>query len=191
MIKPSGRSIAEDEARCQPVDVVEQGRLPEPAIADVVEPPATTATVSGECPEIPGFLRRDILSDAVALWNAFAEENGLERVQKLHSQRRTKLKARLKDCGGLEGWKAALEKLGASSFLMKKDRTGEHANWRPDFDFLMRESKFTKLMEGGFDDRSATRDADERDRAGNEAVLRAIEAVEAGDGDAAAGPDAG
>lgn len=86
---------------------------------------------------------------AVKAYNAMAERAGLAQVQKLHDTRKAKLLARLKDCGGLEGWAEALRKVKASPFLTGQNDRG----WRADFDFLMRESSFTKLMEGAYDGR--------------------------------------
>lgn len=102
-----------------------------------------------------------VISSAVENYNALADEIGLPRMQKLSSTRKQKLKARLKDCGGIEGWDAALCKLKESSFCR-----GEKTNWKADFDFLISESKFIKLMEGGYDD---ARKLTEKDRIGREA----------------------
>lgn len=105
---------------------------------------------------IPDFLHRQPseLSQAVDVWNDLAGNHGLAKVQKLTKERSGKLKARLKDCGGIEGWKAALAKVAASPFLL-----GE-TGWRADFDFLLQPSSFIKLMEGSYD-RSETHLNDE------------------------------
>lgn len=90
----------------------------------------------------------DPVDRAVQIWNIFAYDNGFSGVQKITKPRRTKCKARLKDCGGLDGWKAALDLIKKSKFLMgDNDR-----NWKASFDFLMIEARFTKLMEGGYSD---------------------------------------
>lgn len=85
--------------------------------------------------------------EAVRLFNLLAVELGLPVVQKITEARRAKLSARLRDCGGIEGWKTALEKISQSEFL----RGGNDNGWRVDFDFLIKESSFTKLMEGKYD----------------------------------------
>lgn len=85
------------------------------------------------------------LKDAVDIWNDMAKKMGLSQVQKLTDQRKSKLNARLKSCGGLDGWRAAVEKASKSAFL-----TGE-TGWRADFDFMLQEKSFTKLMEGAYD----------------------------------------
>lgn len=98
---------------------------------------------------IPLALDRRPEALAVKAYNAMADRAGLAQVQKLHDTRKAKLRARLKDCGGLEGWSVALAKVEASPFLTGQNDRG----WRADFDFLMRESSFTKLMEGAYDGR--------------------------------------
>jgi hypothetical protein len=87
------------------------------------------------------------INEAVEEWNALADRHGLARVQKLTGQRDKKLKARLKDCGGLQGWLAAMEKIENSPGLLGDNDSG----WQVDFDFILREGKFTKILEGGYD----------------------------------------
>jgi len=77
----------------------------------------------------------------------FAKENNLSIPAKLTNTRKSKLRARLKDCGGLEGWETALEKLKNSSFCM-----GKVNSFKANLDFLLQEKSFTKLMEGAYDD---------------------------------------
>lgn len=110
---------------------------PEPAPAPIPAPAPAPA--------------RDDLDEAVDIWNEAADEIGLPTVQKLTPERRTKLRKRLDDCGGLEGWRAAIGKVRDSPFL----RGGGNSGWRADFDFLLKASKFTKLMEGGYDDKGS------------------------------------
>ena len=95
----------------------------------------------------PAVEKSDITA-AVEAWNELADRCGLARVQRLTDARRKQLRARLKDCGGLEGWHAALAKIEASPGLRGENERG----WRVDFDFVVRESKFTKLMEGTYGD---------------------------------------
>lgn len=82
------------------------------------------------------------LDDAVSAYN----EIGLPKVQKLSTTRKAKLTARLKDCNGLNGWLACLDKVTASDFLM-----GRTKSWRAGFDFIVTEDKFIKIMEGAYD----------------------------------------
>jgi uncharacterized protein YdaU (DUF1376 family) len=82
---------------------------------------------------------------AVDAYNDFADDNNLSKVQKFTSTRKSRLKKRLKDCGGIDGWKHALETASKSDFLM-----GRKTDWKIGFDFLLQESSFVKLMEGGY-----------------------------------------
>ena len=91
--------------------------------------------------------RADEISQAVVLWNALADECGLSKPRKITKDRQAKLCARLKDCGGIDGWKDALDRIRRNSFLRGENNNG----WKVDFDFVLRESKFVKLIEGGFD----------------------------------------
>lgn len=90
---------------------------------------------------------KDIYGDAVESYNSVAEKYGLAKVQHLTAERKSALKARLKECDGLEGWEYALGKIGDSSFLQ-----GKNGKWKADFDFLIKKSKFIKVMEGAYDD---------------------------------------
>ncbi len=96
---------------------------------------------------VPLSLDRSDEGEAVRLWNDLALRRGLPPVPKMTDARRRKLRARLKDCGGLEGWRAALAKVeGIPGLLGANGR-----KWRADIDFLLQEKSFTKLMEGSYD----------------------------------------
>lgn len=86
---------------------------------------------------------------AVDAYNETAGLVGIPQCQRLTEKRRKALKARLRDAGGIEGWGAALGKLSESSFCRGKNDRG----WTADFDFLLQESSFTRLMEGYYDDK--------------------------------------
>lgn len=92
--------------------------------------------------------RRRDFEKAIELFNEMAARIGIPSVQKLSETRKKHLGARLKDIDGIDGWKIALEKLEASSFCKGNNDRG----WKADFDFLIRESSFIKLMEGKYDD---------------------------------------
>lgn len=87
------------------------------------------------------------IEKAVNLYN----ELDLPKVQKISKTRISRLKARLKDCGSIDGWIACLEKVKASDFLM-----GRSKDWKADFDFIITENKFIKIMEGGYDNTKGT-----------------------------------
>lgn len=87
------------------------------------------------------------LEIAVSSWNNLAKECGLATVQKLTDARKSKLRARLKDCGGIDGWQAALKKVRGSPGLLGR----ASGDWKASFDFVLQECSFTKLMEGTYD----------------------------------------
>lgn len=91
----------------------------------------------------------DVEQSAFDAYNAMAARAGIPLAQKFDQTRRAKLRQRLKDCGGLSGWVAALEKLSKSSHCTGSNDRG----WRADFDFLLQNQSFTRLMEGRYDDR--------------------------------------
>jgi hypothetical protein len=93
------------------------------------------------------------LEEAIEAYNVVADQSGWAKAQRLTPSRKTALTKRLAECGGLEGWQCAMAKAGASKFLTGKlPRGPTHKNWRPDFDWFVTASNFTKLMEGSYDD---------------------------------------
>jgi uncharacterized protein YdaU (DUF1376 family) len=107
----------------------------------------------------------DDVPQAVALFNEMARRAKLPECQKLNDSRAKKIALRMKEAGGLEGWKVALEKVEASDFCRGKNDRG----WTASIDFLCEPSKFTKLMEGFYDNRAGTNSkqhpaSDERSR---------------------------
>lgn len=100
-----------------------------------------------------GIVPLDPLERAVAAYNAAAEFAQWPICQRLTPARSKALKARLVECGGIQVWTDAMARATRSSFLIgKTGRGGDHAQWRPDFDFILQSKSFTKLMEGGYDD---------------------------------------
>ena len=91
--------------------------------------------------------KNDIVQTMIKDWNDFAADLGLSTVQKMTGPRRAKALARLKDCGGIDGWRTALEKVRAAKWMWDGTARG---GWRANFDFLLQESRFVKLMEGGY-----------------------------------------
>jgi hypothetical protein len=89
---------------------------------------------------------------AVDAYNAIAQQIGIPPCQRLSTARRAKLAKRLSDCGGVTGWEAALAKLRASDFCAGKNDRG----WKADFDFMLQEKSFTRLLEGFYDNRTKT-----------------------------------
>ena len=103
------------------------------------------------------------LAPAVALFNDMADEHNWPKVQVLSKPRKRALTACLKAVGGIEGWQDLLAKVTASDFLMGRTaRSGEHANWRFDFDFLVQPKRYIKIMEGGYGNSPNSQRAPER-----------------------------
>lgn len=90
---------------------------------------------------------REETEEALSLFNRCAETHGFSKVQKLTAARKSKLKLRLKEAGGIDGWIIALEKISVSDFCRGQNDRG----WKADFDFLVTEGSFVKLMEGKYD----------------------------------------
>jgi hypothetical protein len=88
----------------------------------------------------------DPVADAVKAWNDLAKAADLPIVRLITSARRTALRLRLKECGGIEGWQAVLATIAATPGLLGQNDRG----WKADFDFLLQQKSFTKLREGGY-----------------------------------------
>jgi hypothetical protein len=88
-------------------------------------------------------------SAVVALWNEMAGRHELPLVQKLTNGRRVAVSKRLAEVDGLDGMAIAFCKVAESSFLAGANDRG----WRADFDFVMKAKNFTKVLEGGYDNR--------------------------------------
>lgn len=114
---------------------------------------------------------------AVTLWNELAAETGLSKVQRLTANRQAKLNARLRDCGGLEGWEMALAKIRGSPFLLGDNERG----WKANFDFLLQESSFTKLMEDTYERNTDNRTSKPGRRSAADRRMQAFLSVAAGD----------
>lgn len=123
--------------------------------------------------EVSPPLAIDDVAEAVAAFNDMAARNGISQVQKMTDTRRKALRARLKDCGGIEGWRLALSKIEASDFL-----SGRSRDWRCDFDWTTKPANFTKLMEGNYDNR--TRQGHQPSGVHDDPALRAIFAAAGG-----------
>lgn len=103
-----------------------------------------------KAPPVPQGAPEPISDEAAAIgiWNTMAGATGLPQVARMTEARRKSLKRRLKECGGVEGWKAAIEKVVSIPGMLGANERG----WKCNIDFLLREGKFTRLMEGGYDD---------------------------------------
>lgn len=109
------------------------------------EPDGSLSLMDGPAPKPPD----DILK-AVAAYNAVAETVGWPSVQRLTPPRCKVLRGRLRDAGGIEGWRYAIEKAWQSDFLCGRTPKA----WMGcNFDWLCKSANFTKLMEGNYDNR--------------------------------------
>lgn len=102
--------------------------------------------------------------EAFSLYVAAAKLHGWVVPRKLDPDRRKALQAILKEWGGLDSWRDALAKAGASDFIMgRTKRSDEHANWRCDLDFLLKPKRFRRLVEGGYGGSAAVRAVPQRE----------------------------
>ncbi len=94
----------------------------------------------------PSTAHANEVSEAVSAYNVAADHAGWPKVTKMTPARAKALKARLRECGGLDGWQEALRRAYASDFCRE--------GWRAfGFDSLTKQANFTKLMEGNYDNR--------------------------------------
>jgi uncharacterized protein YdaU (DUF1376 family) len=90
---------------------------------------------------------------ALDAYNQAAKRCGWPEVQKLTKPRISALNARIKDVGGIDGWRSAIDRAEASDFLCGRTDTGR-GPFFASFDFLTKPANFTKLMEGTYDNRN-------------------------------------
>lgn len=83
---------------------------------------------------------------ALQEFNQMAERSGLPKAQVFSDSRKKAMQARLKEAGGLDGWRSCLEKIEASDYC-----TGKKNGWRASIDFLLSPKSFAKIMEGNYD----------------------------------------
>lgn len=79
-------------------------------------------------------------------WNTLAQHHGLAQVRKLTDARRRKVLAQAKRFA-VPDWQAVFAKIAQSPFLKGDNRQG----WRCDFDFILSENNFVKILEGKYD----------------------------------------
>jgi len=131
-------------------DLAHPNKVTETSVTVTVTSPETETETDTETKIVitpNGVTPNKTLTEAVDGWNDLAAVAGLAGVQRLTEPRRRALKARLAEAGGIEGWLAMLERVRDSSFLTG----GNDRGWRADFDFVVKESNFTKIMEGKYD----------------------------------------
>lgn len=89
------------------------------------------------------------LREAVEHFNAVAREVGLPQVERLTDKRMRHLRARLQDVDGLGPWFGVVNSIRESPFLR-----GQKTDWRCDFDWLVNQANFVKVIEGKYSQRS-------------------------------------
>lgn len=136
------------------------GLIPDNRQLDLAE-----ATAQPSLPTLGGATvhrMRDEPQEAFDAWNAMAQEARLPQVTSLTDKRRSALRQRMKEAGGLDGWKFALSRIPSSRFLTGKvpGRDGRKS-FRVDLDYMLQPTPFAKLMEGGWNDRDSANETQE------------------------------
>lgn len=85
---------------------------------------------------------------AFDLWREAASAHGWPDPQFMNSTRRFAIGAMLAIGGGLDGWRAAIDKAASAKFL--RDSAGAWHHWF-DLDWFIKAEHFTRLMEGRYD----------------------------------------
>lgn len=94
----------------------------------------------------------DEVAEAVLTYRAAAEKQGWPIPQQLDQPRRRAIGARLKEAGGVEGWRIAIEKAASSDWLgQARPFSGFGIDW------IAKPANFKKIMEGNYDDRKSSR----------------------------------
>ncbi|MFT8946013.1 MAG: hypothetical protein ABF876_05460 [Acetobacter aceti] len=95
--------------------------------------------------DLTKHVQREV-SAAFEAWNDAAVRFGLPRATKLTDTRRRQMRARLKELGGISGWRGALEQIGQSAFL----RGGGVRGWRVSLDEFLKPTIMTRIQEGRY-----------------------------------------
>lgn len=123
---------------------------PEPE-SDIREEEAKASLSSGD----EAKARREAeIDEAVSAFNDAARLAGWPSVKVLSKARRSAMAQRLRECGGIDGWRSAMARARASPHLTGQNDRG----WVASFDFLTNQRSFAKLMEGNYDPRDCHRD---------------------------------
>lgn len=144
----------------------------EPSREPLREPPGpqpvSESDLLGPVPEKPKpkpklalVVGAETIKAAQELYNEYATHSGWPKCQLLTDMRKGHLRKRLEEAGGIEGWRAALDKATASDFCSGRAPPGRDRTspFMVDIDFLITQSSFVKLMEGKYDNRVSTHKA--------------------------------
>ena len=99
----------------------------------------------------------DEIAKALSFYQSVAARNGWSMVEKMTTARKSSLKARLRDAGGLDGWKTQILRAEQSDFICGKVTGRNGQPFKCSFDFLAQQQSFIKLMEGTYDNRQSPR----------------------------------
>ena len=100
-------------------------------------------------PDGDGKMKPAEMDQVVSAWNAMTEGTALKPIRKLNAARRRSLSARLRE-HGLDSLLDAIQRIKKSDFC-----PGRTDRWTgADFDFLISDSKFLKIVEGSYDNRA-------------------------------------
>lgn len=156
--KTNGTAMAEPSGSHRQTDAPSQPHPQEdtPLLSVSSNPPSSANATEGGSASAPSdrppSARADPLAQMADEYNQVAKRYGLPRCAKMNGSRRKSARARLKEIGGMDAWKAAMAKVAASPFLKgENDR-----NWRCDFDFLLQPSSLLRVIEGKYDPPGAT-----------------------------------
>jgi uncharacterized protein YdaU (DUF1376 family) len=97
-------------------------------------------------PSDPPLKASVIAREAFAAYNEVAQRCGLPIARTYTKARATALVLRVKEAGGMEGFRNALANIECSAFLQGDNNRG----WKADLDFVMQPKSFAKLIDGGY-----------------------------------------
>jgi hypothetical protein len=110
-------------------------------------------------------------------WNDMAGEVGLPKVLRLTALRSKKIKLRLAEIGGLEGWAKLLQVIRQSPHLLGETPPKQGENpWVCDFDWILEPKNLTKVMEGKYLRRNPTNGPSNLTNQEREEIIRRLQA---------------
>ncbi len=87
------------------------------------------------------------IKSAIRVYNDICGGAKLPKVSKLTDARKTGVRARLRDCDGLEGWVDFCKKVIVCPHLIGDNDRG----WKASLDFIIKEANYIKIIEGNYD----------------------------------------
>jgi hypothetical protein len=158
-IPPGGKGIPQGGKTIPPGGIHIEEPSSEPSSEeDAAPPPGGGGDLFGDPPPPPAALTKaEVLDLAFTAYDEAAARLEWQACQSRNETRAKKLAVRLDESGGIEGWRAALEKAEASDFCMGRapPRPGKPP-FRMHLDFLLQQQSFVRLMEGHYDNREGT-----------------------------------